>query len=150
MDQDAVEPLRRRGRVAALAFSICATALLASCTSTPPTPVAPTPSPASAERICRQLSDVGTLVFNMRHARDAGRIPGEEYQGAKYLAASMLTHIDDSDDSGVNAALGELKAAAGANAVNPDSDEWAAAFTDVSDSCTAVLGEFGIAGWIGG
>jgi hypothetical protein len=150
MDQDIGAGVRPVERAAAFALTICATALLASCTSSPPPPSPPTPSPVSAERICLQLSDVGTLVFNMRQARDAGRIPGEEYQGAMYLAASMLTHVDDSDDSAVNAVLAELQAAAGVNAVNPDSAEWAAAFTDVSDSCAAVLGEFGVVGWVGG
>jgi hypothetical protein len=93
---------------------------------------------------------VGTLVFNMRAARDAERIPGEEYQGAMYLAGSMVRHIETTDDSDLNSAVEQLKAAAGANAVDPDSEAWITAFSDVSDSCTDILGEFGVAGWVGG
>lgn len=134
--------------VTGAALAISAVALLVSCAAP-----APTPSPddaRSAEHACLQLSDVGTLVFNMRAARDAERIPGEEYQGAMYLAGSMVRHIETTDDSALNSVVDELTAAAGANAVDPTSDAWTAAFADVSDSCTDILGEFGVAGWVGG
>lgn len=138
-----------RVRVAAILMTaVVATALLTSCTAAPATD--PAPPAMSASQVCMELSDVGTLVFNMRNGRDSGRIPGEEYQGAMYLAVSMLSHVDESDDSDLNSAVDEVKAAAGTSAVNPDSEEWIAAFADVSDSCTDVLGEFGVVGWVGG
>jgi hypothetical protein len=123
-------------------------AFLTSCSAQP----GPDPAPpvASADDVCLELSDVGTLVFNMQNGKNAGRIPGEEYQGAMYLAVSMLSRVEISDDTDVNAAVDELKAAAGANEVDPDSEAWISAFADVSDSCTAVLGEFGVRGWVGG
>ncbi|MEO8261629.1 MAG: hypothetical protein ABI566_03580 [Pseudolysinimonas sp.] len=122
--------------------------VLASCTTAPtPEPVAPT---QSADNACFQVSDVGTLVFNMKQAWDAGRIPGEEYQGAMYLAGSMLGRIGESDDDEVNGDVLALRDAAGTYAVDPDSAEWKAAFAAVSESCTAVLGEFGVSGWVGG
>lgn len=133
---------------AAVMSSVVATAFLASCTAQPATDSAPPVAPA--EDVCLELSDVGTLVFNMQNGKNAGRIPGEEYQGAMYLAASMLSRVEKSDDPGVNTAVDELKAAAGTNEVDPDSHAWVAAFADVSHGCAAVLGEFGVRGWVGG
>jgi hypothetical protein len=143
-----LRPAKPPVRVVGIAVAVFATAFLTSCTAAPAAD--PTPLAVSAEQVCMELSDVGTLVFNMRNGREAERIPGEEYQGAMYLAGSMLGHVENSDDSSLNSAVDELKAAAGTNAVNPDSEEWMAAFADVSDSCSDVLGEFGVVGWVGG
>lgn len=96
-----------------------------------------------------EVSDVGTLIYNMQNGRRSGQISGEVYQGAMYLAVSMLGHIDVSDDSEVNSAVDGLKAAAGLYQVDPDSERWMTAFADVSEKCTAVLGEFGVVGWGG-
>jgi hypothetical protein len=142
-------PAGLRIRVAGMVLPVVATAFLTSCTAAAPA-TDPTPAAISAEQVCMELSDVGTLVFNMSSGRAADRIPGEEYQGAMYLAVSMLGHVDESDAPDVNSAVDELKAAAGTNEVNPDSEEWIAAFADVSESCTDVLGEFGVRGWVGG
>ena len=135
-------------RLRAVSSAVLLSAFLTSCTAAP----APDSGPpvASAEDVCQELSDVGTLVFNMQMGRNSGRIQGEEYQGAMYLAVSMLARVGASDDDAVNAALEELKAAAGTNEVDPDSEAWRTAFADVTDSCTAVLGEFGVRGWVGG
>jgi hypothetical protein len=100
---------------------------------------------------------LGQLIEGlMRNGKDAGRIPGEEYQGAMYLALSMLNRVGTSDDPDVNSAVDELNAAAGTNEVDPDSGAWTSAFAVVSEACTAVLGEFGVSagsaditsGWI--
>jgi hypothetical protein len=135
-------------RMAATVTCVSAFALLTSCTAAPAAD--PAPTAISAEQACSELSDVGTLVFNMRNGRDTDRIPGEEYQGAMYLAVSMLGRVEESDDADLNSAVDELKAAAGTNAVDPESEEWIAAFADVSSSCSDVLGEFGVVGWVGG
>lgn len=137
----------RRVRVA-LSPPILLAVLVTSCTAAPAADSVS--AAASAEDVCLELVDVGTLVFNMKSGYDAGRIPGQEYQGAMYLAASMLSRVGSSDDADVDSAVEGLKSAAGADAVDPGSEAWVTAFADVSDSCGAVLGEFGVRGWVGG
>ncbi|MEO5920782.1 MAG: hypothetical protein ABIQ01_06530 [Pseudolysinimonas sp.] len=134
----------------ALMASILLTACVTSCTA------APTPTPdsasavASAKDVCWELSNLGTLVYNMERGKATGRIPGEEFQGAMYLAVSMLDRIHPSDDTDVNSALDRLKAAAGTYEVDPGSTAWRLAFADVSESCGVVLGEFGVTAWVSG
>lgn len=142
-------PIRGRVRGFGMVLVIVASSFLTSCTAAPATDIETAPAATPAGDVCMEVSDLGTLLYNMQNGRRSGQIPGEVYQGAMYLAASMLGHIDVSDDSEVNSAVDGLKAATGPDQVDPDSERWITAFADVSEKCTDVLGEFGVVGWAG-
>jgi hypothetical protein len=147
----------RRGMLVGLGLVVALGA--AGCTVPSPAPSDVTPAPSAVastpEETCAELSDVGTLVWNMQMAESEGRLVGNEFSGAMRLAARMLARVPvapDTDLAGVVAAL-QLAAPTG---VDPTGEEWVQAWAQVQDTCNEATGSpdvldgFGIEGWVGG
>jgi hypothetical protein len=145
-------------RIAPIAFAL--TLIATGCTA----PETSTAAPIAAEQTCAELSDVGTLVANLRFAESEGRLAGNEYSGAMRLAARMLARVPVESDTALAEVVSALQGAAPAAVlgaassvgVDPAATDWVESWARVQDACneamgvTDVLGGFGIEGWVGG
>jgi hypothetical protein len=128
---------------------------LGACTTSTATPE---PNPfTETSYVCEQVSDAGTLIFNLEGSVAAGRAVEGELDGAKRVAARMINRIeiDESSDLGpLVAKLQELTprtdVAAQGESYDTRSDEWAQAHVAVLNQCELDGGVFGVEGWVGG
>jgi hypothetical protein len=130
-----------------------ASVVLSACATPAPDPL-PTPTVAaiSLQDSCHELSDVQTLISNLRLTHDDGRLSDLEWQGALQLAARMVARIDVEPDSALEPKLRALQelaepSASGALAiVHPESLEW----NEALQAAGALCGEdFGSYSWRG-
>jgi len=136
--------------VAAIAVGV-----LAGCTAVP----APVPTPPAAvipaTQTCEQVSDVGTLVFNLGALRREDRMTDQEWTGVEQLAARMLDRIEAEPGTAVAGTLDGLTGlirtpVGGLATIDVEAEEWFDAFHAFDLACQDEGYPFGVYGWVGG
>ena len=116
------------------------------------------PDPAAETSfVCEQVSDAGTLIFNLESSVDAGRAVEGELEGAKKVAARIISRIAVDETSDLGPLVANLQAltpradvGAQAEPYDTRSDEWSQALVAVHSQCELDGGPFGPEGWVGG
>jgi hypothetical protein len=102
-----------------------------------------------------EVSDVGTLVLNLRTAHSDGRLSDLEWVGVQQLAARMLDRVRAEQGTDLAVALENLQSTIsrpveGHLRVDVASEEWAEAFQAFDLACQDTGFPFGVFGWVGG
>jgi hypothetical protein len=130
--------------------------LLTGCTTPPADPLpSPTVEAISSNDTCEQVSDVGTIVFNLGSTYREGRLSALEWIGVEQLAARMLDRVRAEPGTELSDALETLQRTISRPVgalikVDVESEEWYAAFQSFDLACQHTGFEFGVYGWVGG
>jgi hypothetical protein len=125
--------------------------VLTGCTAEPqPAPV----EAITAERTCKQVSNVLTVLYNASVSRSEERISQQELDGAVALADSMLDEVQVNPGSTVEAMVVRLRDVdPGGYPLSPisrESAEWTDAIAELRDACKVAESELYIMAWTGG
>ncbi len=137
------------------AFAVGAV-VLTSCTAPAPSPVPdPTIAAIPADETCIEVSDLGTLVFNLGTTHRDGRLSDLEWVGVEQLAARMLDRVRAEPGTELADALDELQGTISRPVeslitVDVESEGWYTAFQAFDRECRDTGFEFGVFGWVGG
>lgn len=115
----------------------------------------PTVAVISSDATCEQVSDVGTLILNLRIAYDHSRLSPEEWVGVQQLAARMLDRVRAEPGTELSEALEALQGTISRPVdsliiVHVESEEWNVAFQEFDGACQDAGFPFGVFGWSGG
>lgn len=130
--------------------------LLSGCAAPAPDPTpAPTVAAITSTDTCEQVSEVGTLVFNLGTTHREGRLSDLEWVGVEQLAARMLDNVRAEPGTELAEALDTLQSTVSRPVdalitVDVESEEWYAAFQAFDAACRTTGFEFGVYGWVGG
>jgi hypothetical protein len=143
-------------RLGWLPVSAAGAVLLIGCTAPAPDPLpAPTVAAIPSTDTCEQVSDVGTLVFNLGSTHRDGRLSDLEWVGVEQLAARMLDNVRAEPGTELADALDTLQGTiswpvGSLITVDVESEEWYGAFQAFDLACQHTGFEFGVFGWVGG
>ncbi len=143
-------------RLGWLSASALGVIVLSGCSApAPDSSPAPTAAAISSTETCEQVSDVGTLVFNLGTTHREGRLSDLEWVGVEQLAARQLDRVAAEPGTELAGALEALQGTISRPVealitVDVESAEWYDAFQAFDMACRDTGYEFGVYGWVGG
>ena len=130
--------------------------VLTGCVAPAPVPdPEPTANSIASDETCMEVSDVGTLVFNLGATHREGRLSDLEWVGVQQLAARMLDRVRAEPGTELSDALDALQGTIsrpveGLLRIDVESAEWSETFQAFDMACRKTGFEFGVFGWVGG